>query len=399
VTEVGIGLVGLGWMGRLHSQSYHRLGYHYPELGVRPRLVVACDISAERGRFAVEKLGYERWTENWDEVVSDPSVEVVSITAPNHLHREVALAAAQLGKHFWIEKPLGRNAEETSEIAQAAESAGVRTAVGFNYRYAPAVQRARELIRSGALGRLTHIRGVFFNDYAAEPSAALSWRFRRSLSGWGVLGDLMSHVVDLLQYLAGPVLEVSSLTATMVAERPVVPTGEGGHFSVAEGGELARVENEDYAGALCRLEHGVVGTMEASRVTVGPRCQIAFDLYGSNGAVSWDFERMNELRACLGRSGLDHGYRKVLASPGHGEYSRFQPGPAIAMGYDDLKVIEAALFLGSVLSGRPAGAGVADALATAAVLDAIEQAATSGRWHRVRHRPGPGVGHQPTGGA
>jgi predicted dehydrogenase len=384
--EVGIGLVGIGWMGRVHSQSYRRLGYHYPELRVRPRLVVASDISAERGRFAVEALGYERWTNHWEDVVADPSIEVVSITTPNYLHRDIALAAVAQGKHFWIEKPLGRSAVETFEIAQAAESAGVRTAVGFNYRHVPAVKRAKELIASGELGRLRHIRGVFLNDYAAEPRAALSWRFRRSLSGWGVLGDLMSHVVDLVQYLVGPIAEVSSLSATMIAERPLPRAEECTHFEVVKEGELAAVENEDYVGSLCRFANGAVGSLEASRVAVGPRCKIAFDVHGSEGAVSWDFERMNELRVCLGRAGLDHGYRTVFSGPGHGEYARFQPGPAIAMGYDDLKVVEAALLLGSVVSGRPGGAGVVEARAAAAVLAAMERASASGCWERVEHR-------------
>jgi predicted dehydrogenase len=383
---VGIGLISVGWMGRLHSQSYRRVNYHFPDLSLEPQLIIAADTAPERVDFATRALGYAEGTEDWRKVLAHPGVEAVSITAPNYLHHELSVAAAQSGKHFWVEKPVGRNPGETAAIKTAAESAGVMTAVGFNYRHAPAVQRAYQLIRSGSIGRVVHARGIFLNDYAADPRGALSWRFQRGLSGYGVVGDLLSHVVDLLQYLIGDVTAVSSLMTTAIPERPVLPMGVADHFAVLEGGEMGPVENEDYVGGLLRFREGAVGVCEASRVTVGPRCQIGFDIFCTDGAVSWDFERMNEVRVCIGRSGEDHGYRTVLAGPGMGEYAHFQPGPAISMSYDDLKVIEALLFLKSIATGTQFGASVADALATAQVLDALTRSAETGRWAEVdRH--------------
>lgn len=381
--SLGVGLVSVGWMGRLHAQAYRRLLLHYPELGLAPRLVVAADIVPERQRFAKDELGFAEVTADWQRVVAHPAVEAVSITVPNYLHREVALAAAAHGKHFWIEKPVGRDAGETAAIAAAAAAADRRTAVGFNYRQAPAVQRARELVRSGELGQVTHVRGVFLNDYAAEPRGALSWRFQRDLAGSGATGDLFSHALDLLQFVVAPVREVAALTATVITERPLVPMGQGTHFAVVEGGELAAVENEDYVGALLRFDGGAVGTCEASRITVGPRCQVGFDVHATDGSVSWDFERMNELLVCRGRSGADHGYTRVLAGPEYGDYARFQPGPGISMSYDDLKVIEAALFVRSIETGQQHGAGVEDALRTARVLAAVERAGRSGHFEQV----------------
>ncbi|MHB1988217.1 MAG: Gfo/Idh/MocA family protein [Acidimicrobiales bacterium] len=380
---MGIGLIGVGWMGRLHSQSYRRVNYHYPELELRPDLVIAADLVAERAKLASDEFGYTEWTKEWRKVVTHPGVDAVSITAPNYLHKEIALAAAENGKHFWIEKPLGRNRDETAAIAGAARSAGIVTAVGFNYRHAPAVQWARELVRTGQIGRVNHVRGIFFNGYAADPRGALSWRFQRSLGGSGALGDLMSHTVDLLQHIVGPISSVTSLKTTVITERPELPMGVGTHFMIVEDGELRAVENEDYVGTLVRFECGAVGTCEASRVTVGPQCQIAFDIYGSEGAVSWDFERMNELRACIGPPGPNNGYRTLLAGPGHGDYARFQPGPGIAMSYDDLKVVEAELYLKSIATGEQVGASVADALRAAEVLEAAERAAVSATWESV----------------
>ena len=193
---VGIGLVGFGWMGRVHSSAYRRVREHFPECAGQPRLVIAADETESRARAAVDQLGYERCTTDWRDVIADPEVEAISITAPNRLHREIALAASAAGKHFWCEKPVGRSAAETADVAAAAESAGVRTIVGFNYRQAPAVQHAARLISSGALGRVRQYRSQFVADYAANPQGALSWRFLRSEAGQGILGDLMSHAVD-----------------------------------------------------------------------------------------------------------------------------------------------------------------------------------------------------------
>jgi predicted dehydrogenase len=380
---VGIGLISVGWMGRLHSQAYRRVNYHFPGLSLRPRLVIAADTMPERAMFAKNELGYGEATDNWQEVLAHPGVDAVSITAPNYMHREMALAAAETGKHFWIEKPVGRNSAETGDIYRAARDAEVMTTVGYNYRHAPAVQTAHELIRSGRLGGVVHARGMFLNDYAADPRGALSWRFQRALSGYGVAGDLLSHVVDLLQFLIGEIAGVSTIRATTIAQRPVVPMGTGDHFAVIEDGEMGPVENEDYVGTLLQFAQGAIGVCEASRVTVGPRCQIGFDIFCTAGAVSWDFERMNELRVCIRSADREQGYTTVLAGPGMGEYSRFQPGPAISMSYDDLKVIESMLFLRSIEAGVQFGPSVTDALATAEVLAAIEESAESRKWVEV----------------
>ena len=247
-------------------------------------------------------------------MLADPDVDVVSICAPNMLHREIGVAAARSGKPFWIEKPVGRDVGETAEVAAAARAAGVTTSIGYNYRHVPAVERVRELIAAGRLGRVTNVRAVFFNSYAAEPNGALSWRFRREEAGSGALGDLLSHVVDLMQYVVAPITEVSSLLSTVYAQRPMLPMGSGTHFAVIENGEMGEVENDDYVAALVRFAAGAVGTLEASRVSVGPQCALGFEIYGTDGSAIWNFEQMNELRLCLGRGGDNGGYTTVLGN-------------------------------------------------------------------------------------
>ncbi|MEY4262983.1 MAG: hypothetical protein RLY88_691 [Actinomycetota bacterium] len=385
---VGVGLISVGWMGKVHSRAYQSLPVVFPELGIRPRLIIAADTSQERADYAVEVLGYERGTLDYHEVLNDPEVEVVSICAPNFLHAEIGIAAAKAGKAFWIEKPVGRGAEDTESVEAAAKEAGVLSTIGFNYRHAPAVEHIKELIANGSLGRITNIRGVFFADYSSEPNGALSWRFVRKLAGSGVLGDLMGHLVDLIHYMAGPIAEVSGITSLVHAERPVQQMGVGTHFDVIEGGEKKPVENEDYAGMLIRLgdnavASGAVGTLEASRVAVGPRASYNFEIYGTEGSVMWDFERMNEVQVAIGRKGQHLGYQRVMVAPGFGDFGAFQPGAGTGMGYDDLKVIEAKKFLTAFVGGAALNSNIHDAVAAARVNDAVEESMQTRQWVKI----------------
>jgi predicted dehydrogenase len=382
--EIGIGLLGVGWMGELHTASYLRALFHYPDLEVKPRLIVAADDVEARARHAVDKLGYERCTTDWRQVIADPEVKAVSITAPNFMHREMAIAAAMAGKHIWGEKPLGRFPAETAEIAAAVEQAGVLTIVGLNYRHAPAVLHARELIASGRIGEINHYRSHFLASYAAHPQGVLSWRFLREKAGLGVLGDLMSHAVDLSQFLLGPIARVSARQATLLLRRPKPQPGVGTHFSVAEGGELADVENEDWVGSLVEFEGGRLGILESSRVAVGPNARYTFEANGTLGALGWNFERMNELEVHLPLEGGGVGYGTVLMGPEHPHFARFIPGTGVPMGYNDLKVIEAYLFLKSLDDGLQREPGVREMLATAKVLDAMQRSFASSVWEEVR---------------
>ena len=385
---VGVGLISVGWMGKLHSRAYQALPVVYPELGIRTRLVQAADTALDRVDYARNVLGYERGTADYRVVLADPEVDVVSICAPNFLHAEIGIAAAKAGKAFWIEKPVGRNATETESVAAAAVEAGVVTSIGFNYRHAPAVEHAKKLVAEGTLGRITNVRGTFFADYSAEPNGALSWRFVRSLAGSGVLGDLMGHLIDLMHYLLGPIEEVTAITKTVYTERPELPMGTGTHFAVIENGTLKPVENEDYAALLVRFSSnaqapGAIGTLEASRVAVGPRAHYGFEIYGTEGSISWNFERMNELQLAVGRKGPHVGYTTVYAGADFGDFSHFQPGAGTAMGYDDLKVIEAKKFLVAYTGGSAENSNIHDAVAAARVVTAAEKSAGTGAWQRV----------------
>ncbi|MEV4037428.1 Gfo/Idh/MocA family protein [Streptomyces umbrinus] len=379
VSTLGVAVVGFGWMGRVHTQAYARVPHHFPQLPVRPELVAVADEVPGRAEEAAGQYGFATAARDWREVAADPRVQAVSIAAPNFLHREIGVAMAEAGKHIWIEKPVGLTAEDARAVAGAVTKAGVQGTVGFNYRNAPAVAAARELIAAGEIGTVTHVRIRLFSDYAAHPEGALTWRYERERGGSGVLGDLASHGVDLARFLLGEIASLAADTAVFVPER-ARPTGATAGHTRSTGGELGPVENEDYVSCLLRFASGARGVLEACRVSVGEQNNYGFEIHGTKGAVSWDFRRMGELAVSRGTSYQDQPVSTLYVGPGHGEYAAFQPGSANSMGYDDLKVIEAYNFLRSITEGTVYGATVEDAVHSAAALDAMSRSAESGTW-------------------
>lgn len=384
-------MVGFGWMGRVHAQVYARLAHHFPDLPLRPHLVLVADDVPARAQEAAERYGFSAATSDWRTVLANARVQAVSVTAPNFLHREIGEAVAQAGKHLWIEKPVGLSSADARAVRDAAAAAGVQATVGFNYRNAPAVQAARELLRSGELGDVVRVRVQLLSDYAADPAGALTWRYHRDRGGSGVLGDLASHGVDLTRYLladiTGEISAVLADTAVVISKRPVPSGATAGHSRIDSsemdssgmGMALGDVENEDWVSCLLRFSGGARGVLEASRVAVGEQNSYGFEIHCTRGAVRWDFRRMGELAVTRGGY-QDAATSTVFVGPGAGDYAAFQPGAAITMGYDDLKVIEAAHFLRSIATGIAHGATLDDAVASAACLDAMSRSVTSGSW-------------------
>lgn len=374
--EVGVAVVGFGWMGRVHAQAYARVPHHFADLPPLRLISIADDVPG-RASAAAGRYGFDESTASWRDLVGDPRVRAVSITAPNFLHREMGSAFAAAGQHIWIEKPVGLTAADARAIV-----GDVQVSVGFNYRNAPAVEKAKAIIADGEIGSVTHARFRFLSDYAAHPDGALSWRFERARGGNGVLGDLGAHGVDLIRFLLGEIDSLVADTATFIPSRPRPAGATAGHERGS--GEPGPVENDDYFGSLLRLASGARVTLDCSRVAVGEQNSYGFEIHGTRGALFWDFRRMGELGVAAGPSYQDESVRVVFAGPQDGEFRAFQPGAGIPMGYDDLKVIEAARFLRSIADNRPYGATLTDAIRAAEALDAMEQSATSGAWVTLR---------------
>jgi predicted dehydrogenase len=382
--SVGIAVIGMGWMGQVHSRAYLQVPDRFHDCGVRPRLVVCADDVEARARQGQQRFGFLRATTDWREALADAEVQAVNITTPNHLHLPIVEAAVAAGKHVFCEKPVGRGPEEAIAAADAARRAGVITWTGYNYRWAPLVQHARQLIAQGALGRITHYRGRFLSGYASAPQGALSWRFLRDSSGSGVMGDLMSHVIDMAHFLAGPVRRVVSQRETFIRQRPLAEPGAGTHFSKGGPGPTGEVENEDYTGALVEFGNGARGTLEACRVIQGAKCEHAFEIHGERGAIRWNFERMNELQVYFAGDAHGEGYRTIFSNPEHPFHAAFNPGSGVGLGYDDLKTIEAAQFLKSIAEGRQGEPGFREARAVAEAQAAMMRSWETGAWEIVR---------------
>jgi predicted dehydrogenase len=383
--RIGIGLIGFGWLGAAHSRSMRRIPTLFGERDFDPELVVCGDSVPARAREAVDSFGYREGTDDWRRVIDDPGVDVVFITAPNMLHLELIEAVAAAGKHIFCEKPVGGTPAQTVRAERAARRAGVTSGVGYNYRWAPLVRYTAGLIADGRLGRVTNYRGRFFSMYGSDPLGRLSWRFLVEQGGHGASSDLLSHSVDLAQMLIGPVKRVVGATETFIRERPLPVHGEGTHYGRGAAGDpLGAVTNEDYAGMLCEFESGARGTFEASRTIVGPESQMAFDVYGTEGAAGWNLERLNELRLYLASDELHTGYTTVFGGDRFPYHGSFVPGSANGIGFEDLVAIEDYEFCRAVSEGRPFRPGFEQALEWVGVQDALLRSVRSGGWEDVR---------------
>jgi predicted dehydrogenase len=371
-------------MGQVHARAHARLLQHYPEAPMRPRLVAVADPEPVRQEQAVSAFGFAAAVGDYHELIARDDVQVVSVCGPNFVHREIAVAAAEAGKHLWVEKPAGRDLADTEAIAAAVHAAGVQSAVGFNYRNAPAVEAARDLVAAGEIGEVETVDVFLLSDYAANPDAMLTWRFDSDLSGTGALGDLASHGLDLARYVAGQrageIRELVADHATFIADRPEASSAAISRYATAADGPRGPVGNEDQVSALLRFESGARGRLESSRVAVGEQCHYSIEVRGTKGAVAWDFRRMQELQVCSGQGYLNASWQTVFVAPGAGELAAFQPGSGTTMGYDDLKVIEAERLVRSIAHGKAVGATIDDAVESARLIQAIVLSAAERRW-------------------
>jgi len=380
---LGVGVIGFGWLGQAHSRSLRRIPMLFADRAYDPELVACSDTLPERVREAVGSFGFKRASGDWRAVVEDPDVEVVFIAAPNMMHVELVETAAQAGKAVFCEKPVGGTPQDVVRAARATRAAGVISGVGYNYRWAPLVQYARELIATGEIGEITNYRGRFFSMYGADPLGLRSWRFRLEEGGYGATSDLLSHAVDLAHMLLGPIVRVIGTIETFIRERPE-PTSAGTHYGRGEPDDLRRpVTNEDYAGMLCVFASGARGTFEASRTIVGPESEMAFDAYGTRGAVGWNLEHLNELRLYRVTGDRGSGYTTVLGGDRFGHHGVFVPGSGNAIGFEDLVAIEDHEFCRAVAENRAYEPGFEQALRSASVQDALLRSARSGRWEDV----------------
>ena len=367
------GLIGTGYMGRAHAIALHAVAAVFPEIDA-PGCELLADMNAERAGTAAREMGFRRSTGDWREVVADPAIDVIDICTPNHLHREMALAAIAAGKHVYCEKPLAHTASEAREIAAAARAAQVHHVIGFNYICNPVIRMARDIIASGELGDITAFHGEYHEDYMSDPAAPYSWRCQRRLAGAGALADLGSHLINMAHFLIGDIARVSAALHTVHTRRIDTATGEH-----------RLVENEDVAQALLEFASGTTGTIAISRIATGRKCGLAWRIFGTRGSLAFDQERMNELQQySAGDPAGRRGFRVILAGPEHPDYGYFCPAPGHGLGINDLKIIEVRNMIRGIVSDTPAYPDFEEGLRVQQVMDAIQRSHAARGWVDVQ---------------
>ncbi len=382
--SIGVGVIGTGIMGAAHAMAFQSAPTIF-ETALKARLEVVADVNLAAAQKAAARFGFRRAVGTWQELVADPAVEIVSITTPNALHRDIAIAALQAGKHVYCEKPLAASLDAARAMAEAARAAKGKTLVGYNYLRSPAVAMTKKLLAEGAIGKVSYFRGVYDEDYMADAETPYSWRCRQDMAGLGALGDLASHLVSVAHDLIGPVRRLVADTRTIIAKRPVPAAGDATErrdAKVALSGEWRAVENEDTAQALVRFDDGIMGTLVTSRAHWGRKSHLAFEIFGSTGSILFDHERMNELQIYTkdARDASTNGYRLIPIGPEHPFYGRFTPAKGHGIGFNDLKIIEVAHLLQGVAGRETLSPTIADALEIEKVLHAIVGSAKSGQW-------------------
>jgi predicted dehydrogenase len=382
---IGVAVIGAGLAGRAHAAGY-RIAPTLYESSLPPlRFVSIGDVSPELGSLAARRFGYERSDTSWQAIADDPDIDVVSVAVANFLHRGMVEGLLAAGKHVLCEKPLSDRLDDARAMAEAAHEASTVARIGFTFRRAPGVAALRELVTSGALGRILHVDARYWCDYASDPQAPIGWRYEGA-PGSGALADIGSHASYLAEFLCGDIREVSGgRFATAITERPK-PLGRViGHGRAAVSGEYAPVENDDYAGFNARFENGV-GVVQVSRVASGHPNGLALEVFGDRGGVKWEMERPAEFQLVLNEDPAGRrGYRRVIIGPDHPYVAGGLPmdAPGVGLGQNEGFGYQARAFLEEVAGlheaeSLPRCASFDEGVHNMEVLAAVTESAAGG---------------------
>jgi predicted dehydrogenase len=364
-----VGLIGSGFMGKAHAFGYAAAPRVF-DLPMRIELATLADATPQIAARAARTLGFASSTADWRDLLADPTIDLIDITAPNALHHEMAMAAIAAGKHVYCEKPLAPALAQAREMTKAATQAGVMTQVGFNYICNPMMALAREMIAAGELGQIRSYRGIHAEDYMADATAPFS--FRNDPVGGGVLADLGSHALATAEYLLGRITGVMGDLATAIPSRPD-PTG----------GERA-VETDDVARAFLRFENGASGSIEANWIATGRKMQHDFEVHGSRGALVFTGERLNEMHFYSADDPAGRrGFRRIEAAPDHPPYGNFCVAPGHQIGFNDLKTIEIARFVTAIADRSVEPFGFSAGLRIQTLIETIRISAETDAWCSV----------------
>jgi len=376
--KLNIGIVGYGFMGRAHSNAYRKVNNFF-SCDYEPVLKAACGRNEANVQAFADNWGYESVETDWRRLIERDDIDAIDIAAPNNVHKDIAIAAAEAGKMILCEKPLGMNSAESQQIADAAKKAGVKTLVWYNYRFIPAVTMAKNLVDAGKLGRVYHYRANFLQDWTISEDlpqgGAGLWRLDIDSSGSGVTGDLLAHCIDTAMWLNGPITSVSAMTETFVKERLHNETGQ-----------KQAVKIDDASAFLARFANGSLAIFESTRYARGHKALYTFEMNGRNASLAWDLHDLHRLSYFDNADGDLRGWRSIHVTDGEHPYMNKWWVPGLNIGYEHSFVHCIYEFLKSLEDGQPAfKPDFEDAAKTDAVCEAVIQSAASKQWKDVQY--------------
>jgi len=383
VKELNIGLVGYKFMGKAHSHAYKDVSMFF-DVPLRPVMKVICGRDEANVKDAAQKFGWQEYETSWENLVMRNDIDLIDITAPSNVHKDIAIAAAQAGKHILCEKPLALSLSDAREMLNAVEKAGVKHMIGFNYRRAPAVQLIKELIDNGKLGKIYHFRGLYLQDWIIDPNFPLVWRLQKEVAGSGSIGDLGAHLIDIARYLVDEIDDIIGMGETFVKERPIVSEMAGLSGKAAVNAAKAPVNVDDATVALGHFKNGALFVIEATRFAAGYRNGMCFEINGSKGSVRFNLERMNELQyyssddeECV------QGFRTIqVTEPIHPYMQAWWPAGHI-IGYEHTFIHEIYDLVNSIAVNENPEPSFYDGVKCQQVLEAIEESTKQKRWVKI----------------
>ena len=370
--QIGVGMLGYAFMGRAHSHAFRVLQYMMPTVAI-PKLIAIAGRDGQAVSEAASRFGYAGYYTDWRQMLEDDRIQLFDNGAPNDVHAEPVILAAQKGMHILCEKPLARTAEEAKTMLDAVKRAGVKAMVAFNYRFVPAVRLAHDLIASGKLGRIYHFRATYLQDWLSpQYGTERNWRMDSKIAGAGALGDL-SHIIDLSHYLMGTrIKSLSAKTRTFIEERKLPGSDQMGNVDV-----------DDAFAAVVDFENGAMGTLEGTRVANGRRNANVIEINAENGSLHWNLERLNELDVYWANDEKETlGFRNVLVTDKVHPFMQAWWPPGHILGWEHTFVHEIHHLLDAIFNGMPIaphGATFQDGYHAAVVSDAILKSGRTGR--------------------
>ena len=377
IREIGVGMLGYAFMGKAHTNGYRKMPVFFYPPPAKPRLVAICGRTEKDVAEAAKRFGYEKYYTDWRDLVKDHEIQLVDNALPNNMHAAPSIAAVEAGKNILCEKPLAMDAEQAREMYKAAEKAGVKHMVGFNYRFVPALTLAKRLIEEGYLGEILQYRAVYLQEWIMDPNFELVWRLRKDIAGSGALGDLGAHILDQARFLVGDVESVCGMTKTFIEERPLPEDAT----------KKGKVDVDDAFIAMLRFKNGAVGNVEASRFCAGRKNFERIEVHGTEGSIEFNLERLDELNVYSKRDQSDRrGFRNILVTDTvHPYIDRWWPEGHI-IGWEHTFVHEIYHLIDCIVNDKsiaPMGATFYDGLKCQEILDAITESSEKGKWVEI----------------